>query len=114
MTFYTRADNYKQANRMLGKKYEHIAVAERALGHALPVGSEVHHVNEDKSDNRGSNLVICPSAKYHALLHMRMRALAAGVPAHYRCCYVCGVWSDPDTMYQKPNTMHIRHRGCYW
>ena len=82
MMFYKRADQYKQANRSFSKKYEHVAVAERALGKPLPLGAEIHHVNEDKSDNRPENLVICPNAKYHALLHMRMRAIASGFPAH--------------------------------
>lgn len=112
MTYYRRADNYKQANRTLGKRYEHIAVAEKALGKSLPLGAEIHHVNEDKSDNRNANLVICPSAKYHALLHMRMRAIEAGFPTHYRRCYTCGKFDDPGSLYIKPNTAHANHREC--
>jgi hypothetical protein len=114
MMFYKRADKYKQAGRRDQKKYEHVAVAESALGKPLPIGAEIHHVNEDKSDNRPENLVICPSAKYHALLHMRMRAIAAGHPAHYRRCYVCSTYADPSEMYIKPNTPHARHRACKW
>lgn len=53
--------------------YEHVLVAEKALGRYLPDGVEVHHVNEIKHDNRGSNLVICEDQAYHRLLHKRMR-----------------------------------------
>lgn len=62
----------------VGEVYEHVVVAERALGRPLPAGVEVHHVNEDKTDNRNSNLVICQDKAYHKLLHFRMRILAAG------------------------------------
>ncbi len=112
--FYKRADGYSQAGFRGKRKYQHIAIAERALGHALPPAAEVHHVNEDKSDNRPENLVICPDARYHRLLHMRMRAIAAGHPAHYRRCYGCGEYDDPVGMYAKPNTAHIKHRTCDW
>lgn len=112
--FYSRSDGYSQAGFRGKRKYQHIAVAERALGRSLPANAEVHHVNENKSDNRPENLVICPSAKYHQLLHMRMRAIEAGHPAHFRRCYVCKLYGDPATMYLKPNTAHARHRSCDW
>lgn len=71
-------------------KYEHILIAERALGKPLPKGAEVHHVNEDKRNNRPSNLVICQDRAYHALLHRRARVLrASGNPNTQRICYRC-------------------------
>jgi len=61
-----------------GMIYEHVAVAERALGYHLPPKAQVHHVNEMPSDNRPCNLVICEDIGYHKLLHARMRAFKAG------------------------------------
>jgi len=61
-----------------GKQYyEHILVAEKALGKPLPPGAEVHHLDENRRNNKPNNLVICPSRAYHKLLHMRMRQLKA-------------------------------------
>lgn len=51
---------------------EHLVLAERALGHALPKGTHVHHFNGVRADNK-RNLVICQDAAYHCLLHRRQR-----------------------------------------
>lgn len=60
------------------KQYEHIILAEKALGRKLPKGAQVHHMNETPWDNFTSfNLVICPSQSYHRLLHERMKQYAA-------------------------------------
>lgn len=58
--------------------YVHRLVAERVLGRALPPGADVHHINENKLDNRRCNLLICPSRKYHMELHQRMKVRDAG------------------------------------
>lgn len=54
---------------------EHVYVAEKALGRKLPKGAQVHHIDENKANNIGTNLVICPSQAYHMLIHKRMRDL---------------------------------------
>lgn len=59
-------------------KYEHRLIAERVLGKPLPSGVQVHHVDENKSNNSHRNLVICQDQEYHGLLHRRARVLRAG------------------------------------
>jgi hypothetical protein len=58
------------------RKRLHVARAERALGHPLPLGAEVHHADGSKSDT--APLVICQDRAYHLLLHVRTNVLRAG------------------------------------
>jgi len=56
--------------------YEQLIVAESVMGKRLPKKVVVHHVDEDRANNRNDNLVVCEDLKYHFLLHTRMRATA--------------------------------------
>lgn len=65
------------------RQYEHIVVAQRALGRPLkyfgcghPDNEVVHHINGDKTDNAPSNLLVC-THKYHVELHHRLEQSAA-------------------------------------
>jgi hypothetical protein len=73
-----------------GMVYEHVLIAEAALGHYLPSGADIHHVNESPRDNRNRNLVICQDAAHHKLLHARARIVrAGGNPDTQRLCSKC-------------------------
>lgn len=65
--------------------YEHVLRAERALGRVLPHGAQV---DGNRRNNANSNLVICPDAAYHRLLHSRMRLVQLG--ANPNTQNVCG------------------------
>lgn len=60
------------------REYEHILVAEDALGRELrsfgtghPETEVVHHIDGDKTNNAPGNLLIC-SHRYHIELHHRL------------------------------------------
>ena len=78
--------------------FDHVKVAERALGKPLPPGAVVHHVNEIKTDCRPENLVICPDKAYHNLIHARMRALDACGDANKRACRYCKEYDSLENM----------------
>lgn len=69
---------------------EHLFIAEAALGHSLPESAVVHHVDGNKLNNSGLNLVICENQAYHILLHARQRVFNAGFdPNVYKFCSYC-------------------------
>ena len=74
-----------------GHVYQHVLIAERALGGHLPPGSEVHHVDENHRNNANRNLVVCQDKAYHKLLHVRARIVrAGGDPNLQKICSRCG------------------------
>ena len=82
----------------IGVKHVHRLVAERALGRPLEPRMVVHHIDEDRTNNVGTNLVICPDRHYHWLLHKRAAALeATGDPNAQRCGH-CGKWDAPENL----------------
>lgn len=67
---YVYAPDHPRA--VCGRVPEHVLVAERALGRFLKDNEVVHHINEIKTDNQNSNLLIC-TGTYHRWLHGQMR-----------------------------------------
>ncbi len=75
---------------------EHILVVERALGHYLRKSARVHHIDEDKTNNNPSNLVVCENDAYHLLLHQRLRAVEACGNANAIRCNICHSYDRQD------------------
>jgi len=76
----------------------------------LPPSAVVHHVNEDRRDNRNENLVICENDKYHKLLHMRLRAYRACGHADWKKCVHCKQWGSENEVIVSGKTYY--HRQC--
>jgi hypothetical protein len=92
------------------KKLAHILIAEKALGKTLPSGAQVHHLDENKSNNDPKNLVICPDAAYHKLLHQRQRAFDACGNYGWRKCQFCKTYDDPARMWTSRKKAY--HTAC--
>lgn len=108
-----KAPDHPRANRHTGFLAEHVVIASKAIGYPLPRRAQVHHVNEDPTDNRPSNLVICENQAFHRLLHMRTRALKACGNANWTKCDLCKQYGPPETMWHDPRRpAHNCHREC--
>lgn len=94
------------------KKQEHVLLVESVLGHELPTGTEIHHVDGDRSNNANRNLVVCPSKAYHKMLHTRQDALAACGNAGYRKCPFCKQYSAPESMTHNKSSRYFYHSAC--
>lgn len=60
--------NAMSSKNWKGYIYEHILIAERMMGRPLRKEEVVHHLNEDKADNRESNLLVLEHGQ-HTKLH---------------------------------------------
>ena len=78
-----------KSSKWKGYVGEHIVIAEKEFGRALREDEDVHHMDEDKSNNSPSNLIILPK-KSHGMLHKFF--IDAGIvikPKKIRYCEGC-------------------------
>lgn len=93
------------------KKAEHIVIAEAAINRRLPRGAHVHHLDYNSLNNANANLVICPSAAYHRLLHIRTDALNKCGNANWRKCVYCKQYDSIDNLARHQGET-FNHRAC--
>lgn len=109
------ADGYLVTQVNGKRKLLHVRIAESVLRKSLPIGAQVHHVNSNPSDNRHSNLVICPNRAYHMLLHVRTKALEACGNPDWRPCVRCKKHDDTSALksyINKSGAFVFYHREC--
>jgi hypothetical protein len=96
---------YGQVYKDGKQRPSHVVKVEKIIGKPLPKDAQIHHVDGDKLNNSNDNLVVCPDATYHQLLHRNQKALDACGNASYRQCNRCKEWDDPNSMteYVKKN-----------
>lgn len=58
-----------------GWRQEHILVMERKLGHPLPRGSNVHHIDGNRTNNDEDNLFLCRDSAHHMQIEHQMKAV---------------------------------------
>ena len=87
--------------------YEHILIAEQMLGRPLLKGEEIHHMGR-KDDN--TRIKVCRNRAHHMLLHMRLRAVRAGVLPSWRKCEFCKKYDNPKNLHI--DNGHVYHRVC--
>jgi hypothetical protein len=109
---------YYQKTRIKGRHIAmHTVIVEKALGRSLKDAEQIHHWDENKKNNAPENLVLCPDTAYHALLHVRTKALDSCGNANFRKCFICKQYDDPKNMYHKKlnhkDGGSYRHRRCH-
>ena len=94
---------------------EHILAVEISIGRFLEKEEVVHHINENKLDNRISNLMLLKNRREHNILHRRMRALKECGNSDWLRCSLCKTWDSPENLYVRRGgnrEAQARHREC--
>ena len=86
------------------RAYEHRLVAERALGTTLDRRTHIHHINEQKDDNRYANLQVISNERHASIHH--------GQNAKVFHCDVCGKVIKRRSSHFKRHTSHYCSRVC--
>lgn len=70
---YKHCPGHPRATQKGNYVFEHIIMMENHLGRYLCENEVVHHINENRIDNRVENLLLCASISEHTLIHHEIR-----------------------------------------
>ncbi len=94
-----RKNKYHSVNLGTHRVNMHTLIVEKILGHALPLKAEIHHFDGNGKNNKNDNLIVCPSAAYHKLLHRRTEALDKCGHANWLKCVFCKKFDAPENLH---------------
>ena len=70
-----------------GYVLEHRLVVEKKIGRHLTKEEVVHHLDEDKSNNKIENLMLFPTQKAHSSFHRKVQQLGLTTPIRRQISY---------------------------
>jgi hypothetical protein len=73
-----------------GYAYEHRLVAQKQIGRPLQDGEEVHHDDENKSNNVPGNLIVADTRADHAVFHRKRQGLRLPGEQNPQVLCACG------------------------
>jgi len=92
--------------------YRSHLVVEKVLGSHLPIKAEIHHFDNDPSNDEKTNLIVCEGRAYHMLLHQRERAYKATGNANWRKCIRCKKYDDTQNIKKRKYDGMFYHQKC--
>jgi hypothetical protein len=96
-----------------GRVFEHIVVCEEILRKPLPMNAVIHHMDENRRNNKKDNLVICQDRSYHTLLHIRLRSLMATGRTDLLLCTICKKYLEKESfLIDISKSSRSRHSTC--
>lgn len=100
--------NAPKSNEM----YEHILVMEQELDRFLADGEQVHHIDEDKSNNDPENLMLFSDESSHKQFHSKLEAFKACGNEDFVRCGICKEYFDPRFEEHYNYGKGFEHKSC--
>ena len=94
---------------------EHILVMEEALCRYILPTEVIHHIDNDKTNNHPSNLMLFTSNGEHIMYHTKLRAFDACGNYNWIKCHHCKNYDDPKNLHTYKNKKGVTvgyHNKC--